>query len=303
MEARFCRCAATAVVCAVAWSPDLPVGKTAPRHLFAICTAIVIAYLVAVVTFLARVFDAVAAAIGHRGGDTTAIRVAGVGSAGVAIIRTFQGRTWQAGPVGADIPVSASVVVGAVDAVVDEETADVGIAAIIGAGVLIGALQRAGPGNAGSGKAGILGGACVAIFAARRVVGVDTATVGAAAIVGTRIGVVAIQGGAAGATAVGAGICRRAGVTVIAWHRVVDECAAILRGAEIGGAEILVTARKGIPRHTPALVTLVTYAALIPIITGVCIGRKLTPGIWITGVVSAWIAIAAGQLALPYAVP
>jgi len=64
-----------------------------------------------------------------------------VGGAGVSIIGAIEGGTRHAGPVGAKVPISAGIIIGTIDTVVDEDTADVGITAIISAWVVVATFQ------------------------------------------------------------------------------------------------------------------------------------------------------------------
>ncbi len=302
VETSFRRCAPTTVVDSITGRPYFPIGKTTPRHLLAVGTTLVIAHLVPIITFFPCILDTVAATIGHGGGDTACIRIAGVSSTGIAVIGTIQRGTGETDTVGTNVTISASIIVTAIEAVVDEDTAYVWIAGIIGAEVLICALQGAGAWDTGSADAGIFGGTGVAVLAARRVVGVDAATVGTTAIIGTGVRVVAVKGRPAQTAPVQTTIGCGAGIVIVAGEVVIDEGAAIFGGADIGGAEILVITRQWGPRHAPTVAALIANAALIQIVAIVAVRYELATGVGVTAIVGAGVSVAAGKLALPDAI-
>jgi hypothetical protein len=111
VEARLGRRAATAVIDAIAGSPDLPVFKAAAGDILAIGTALVTVALIAVVALLAPLLDTVATAVRQGCDDAAGLRVAGMRRTGVSVVGAHFGRTGSTRPLITRVAVSAGIAV------------------------------------------------------------------------------------------------------------------------------------------------------------------------------------------------
>src|SRR5207245_1749794 len=149
---------------------------------------------------------------------------------------------------------------------------------------------RAAPG-AGAAAAGVVGGAGVAIVAGCRVVGVDAAGGGVAAVVGAAIAVVAVRGRPAYAAAAAAGVVGGTGIAVVARCGVVGVRAAGGRAAGVVGAEVAVVAVGGRAAHAPPAAAGVVGGAGVAVVAGRRVVGVHAAGGRAAGVVGADVAV------------
>src|SRR5262249_54843653 len=166
--------------------------------------------------------------------------IAAIVGAGVAVVAVGR-RAADAEPAAARVVGGAGVAIATGGGIVHVEAAGGRVAAVVGANVVVVAIE-AGPTHAGPVAAGVVRGAGVVVGAGGGIGRVDTAALRVAGVVGADVAVVAVQWRSTRTNPVQAGVGGGAGVAVVTGRGVVPVDTTLGGAARLVGARVAVLA-------------------------------------------------------------